>query len=43
MVKEAGWWNSARLRGELDYRTSVEIEHVHYSDLETTRPAITGQ
>jgi len=37
------WWNNARLHGELDYRTPIEIEQAHYAGQESTLPAIAGQ
>lgn len=36
-------WNNARLDGELDYRTPVEVEQAYYVDQESTLPAIAGQ
>ena len=37
------WWNNARLHGELDYRTPVEVEQAYYSDEESALPAPAGQ
>lgn len=37
------WWNNARLHGELDYRTPVEIEQAYYADQESPLPATAGQ
>lgn len=37
------WWNNARLHGELDYRTPVEVEKAYYSDEESALPAPAGQ
>jgi transposase InsO family protein len=37
------WWNNARLHGELDYRTPVEVEEAYYAGLESAQPALAGQ
>ena len=37
------WWNNARLHGELDMRTPIEVEEAFYAGLESTLPAIAGQ
>lgn len=37
------WWNNARLHGELDYRTPIEIEQAYYADRESALPATAGQ
>ncbi len=37
------WWNNARLHGELDYRTPVEVEKAYYSDEQPALPAPAGQ
>lgn len=37
------WWNNARLHGELDYRTPMEIEQAYYADQESRLPATAGQ
>ena len=39
----AWWWNNARLHGELDYRTPIEIEQAYYADQESARRATAGQ
>ena len=37
------WWNNARLHGELDMRTPLEVEQAYYADQESAQPATTGQ
>jgi transposase InsO family protein len=37
------WWNNARLHGELDMRTPVEVENAYYADHESGLPATAGQ
>ena len=37
------WWNNARLHGEPDYRTPVEVEQAYYAGLEPAQPALAGQ
>ncbi|WP_222842895.1 DDE-type integrase/transposase/recombinase, partial [Bowdeniella nasicola] len=37
------WWNNARLHGELDYRTPVEVEEAYYAGLESAQTALAGQ
>jgi putative transposase len=36
------WWNNSRLHGELDYRTSIELE-VDYADQKSPLSATAGQ
>ena len=37
------WWNNARLHGELDMRTPLEVEQAYYADQESAQPALAGQ
>ncbi|GAA3884204.1 IS3 family transposase [Tessaracoccus defluvii] len=37
------WWNNARLHGELDYRTPIEVDAAYYAETESAQPALAGQ
>ena len=37
------WWNNARLHGELDLRTPIEVETAYYAETESAHPATAGQ